>query len=172
MTPPSPLRWKLTEAAQQCGVSRTTIKRRLDGGAFPNAEKDSSGRWLIPVSDLTAAGFHPGKPGKAHPDPRGDLGMNQVSELEQLRHELATERIKREAAEQLADERGQRADALEKAMLMIEGGPRKTEVSDPEHGPETSVSDLGQGRSGGPPSRGVAVPTERRGFWGRVFGRK
>ncbi len=53
----------LSEAADACGVSRVTVRRRLDAGAFPHAHRSASegkGRkdtWRIPLSDLAAAGF-------------------------------------------------------------------------------------------------------------------
>jgi hypothetical protein len=48
----------VTEAARRCGVDRRTIKRRLDAGCFPNAYRtDDKGIWVIPKSDLEAAGY-------------------------------------------------------------------------------------------------------------------
>lgn len=53
----------LSEAAVASGVSRVTLRRRLDAGAFPNAYQaalEGIGRrdtWRIPVGDLAGAGF-------------------------------------------------------------------------------------------------------------------
>lgn len=49
----------LTAAARQCGVSRSALRRALDGGRFPGAvqSEDDRGTWLVPVQDLVAAGY-------------------------------------------------------------------------------------------------------------------
>jgi hypothetical protein len=60
------------EVVHRCGVSKSTVKRRLREGAFPNAYQDDptnpQSPWRIPVEDLLAAGLNPGKPGP--PDPQ------------------------------------------------------------------------------------------------------
>lgn len=43
------------EAARLCGCSVDSIRRRQNEGDFPNARLDD-GAWMIPVSDLVAAG--------------------------------------------------------------------------------------------------------------------
>jgi hypothetical protein len=61
------------QAAQATRVSRSTIKRRLAEQAFPNAyradgrSKVQPGSWLIPVTDLIAAGYRLHAPGPAEP---------------------------------------------------------------------------------------------------------
>lgn len=51
----------LSDAAAQCGVARSTIRRALDQDRFPNAvqDDDARGTWWVPVSDLVAAGYQP-----------------------------------------------------------------------------------------------------------------
>jgi hypothetical protein len=51
----------LSDAAEQCGVARSTIRRALDQDRFPNAvqDDDARGTWWVPVSDLVAAGYQP-----------------------------------------------------------------------------------------------------------------
>jgi hypothetical protein len=52
----------LEEAAETIGKSRDTLKRRHKDGTFPHAfqrEGDNRGTWLIPVTDLVAAGLLP-----------------------------------------------------------------------------------------------------------------
>ncbi|MCX5265621.1 helix-turn-helix domain-containing protein [Streptomyces sp. NBC_00199] len=44
------------EAADACGVSRTTIRRRREAGELPGAVLDDERGWLIPVEDLQASG--------------------------------------------------------------------------------------------------------------------
>ena len=47
-----------TQAAELCGVSIDTIKRRLRDGWFPNAWRSGvDRRWSIPLRDLIAAGL-------------------------------------------------------------------------------------------------------------------
>jgi len=57
----------LTEAAEATDRSRVTLRRYLDQGRFPNARRDEDDvnrQWLIPLSDLEAAGVrvHMGQP--------------------------------------------------------------------------------------------------------------
>lgn len=49
----------LTQAARRCGVSRSAVRRALDGGSLPGAvqSEDDRGTWLVPVQDLVAAGL-------------------------------------------------------------------------------------------------------------------
>lgn len=49
----------LTQAARQCGVSRSRLRRALDEGLLPNAVRayDDRGTWTVPVSDLVDAGY-------------------------------------------------------------------------------------------------------------------
>jgi hypothetical protein len=53
------------DAAAACRLSPRTIRRKLTGGAFPNAYKTGSsgpereGIWMIPVADLEAADLEP-----------------------------------------------------------------------------------------------------------------
>jgi hypothetical protein len=65
------------EVVDRCGVSKSTVKRRLREGAFPGAFQEdpasAQSPWRIPVEDLLAAGLNPGKP--SPPDP-----VNPVSE--------------------------------------------------------------------------------------------
>lgn len=172
--------WTLREAEERCGVSRSTLKRRLAADDFPNAYKTSQGQWRIPVNDLIGAGYQPGavdwdeepeEPAPATTPP------DRVTELE---HELAQERLRRASAEQLAQERQDRIADLQQAMRLLEA-PRPTAGSP---GPNPWVSDLGHDRSplvshgsDEPPSRstdlGQGGPPEppRRGWWRRITGR-
>lgn len=55
----------LSEAAKVTNRSRVTLRRYLDAGRFPHAkrdEEDVNQQWLVPASDLVAAGveIHPG----------------------------------------------------------------------------------------------------------------
>jgi hypothetical protein len=55
--PPLSLSLTIAEAARAIGSSRPEIRRRLHGGEFPNAFKDTQGFWRSPEADLRAAGL-------------------------------------------------------------------------------------------------------------------
>src|SRR5699024_6016439 len=83
--------WTLREAEERCGVSRSTLKRRLAAGDFPNAYKTSQGQWRVPVNDLIAAGYQPDAVdwGEEQEEPApATTPPDRVTELE---HELAQE---------------------------------------------------------------------------------
>lgn len=123
--PISSLKWTLTEAAQQCSVSRSTIRRYRESGKFPNAEKQN-GQWVIPVSDLIAAGLNPGQPNPPdeQPNESGESSApeqgDQAQEIAELRAQLAIEQAHRQAAEQIAAERERSLNDLRQALRMIE----------------------------------------------------
>jgi Helix-turn-helix domain len=122
----------IAEAARQCGVSTSTIRRYLAAGRFPGAHQQPSpipgqrGLWRIPTQDLLAAGL---RPGQAHlPDQQqrndplsgrtaGQPGDDRVPELE---HALELERTRRRAAEDLAAERAHTIQTLERALAALQ----------------------------------------------------
>lgn len=125
------LKWTISEAAQQCEVSRSTIRRYRDQGKFPNAEKTLEG-WVIPVNDLISAGLKPGKP-KAGDDVLTEQGQPDTSiaqELIELRAALKIEQAHRQAAELIAAEREQALKDMRQAMRMIEAAPAQTFAPD------------------------------------------
>jgi len=63
--------FRLNEAAQSCGVSRSTMRRKRESGAFPNAYTDSAGAWIIPLADLLGLDSHQARAGPSMlPKPR------------------------------------------------------------------------------------------------------
>lgn len=131
-------RYPLAKAAEMTGVSLSTIKRKRAAGAFPNAEQDAHGTWLIPVEDLLGAGLHinsvtpikrsvnevsdPGQPKLTQVVDPGQQPTTQVNELGQLelRHrvqmletELAGALALVEAERRSAERAERRADVLE-----------------------------------------------------------
>lgn len=130
------VRWTLTEATERTTASRSTLRRRLSAGAFPNASHDAGGTWLIPVEDLIAAGITLVKT-PAHeqpnqdPDELGEPAQEEVSwvevEVARLRHELSQERARAElerarrlAAEQVAVERERHLSTALASLRMLE----------------------------------------------------
>lgn len=102
-------RFTLTEAAEACGVSRDTIKRRRAAGRFPNAAKDAQGAWRIPVGDLLADGLHPNaaRPTQPEGEPQGHaLSPPQDGRVRELEAEVRMLRAvldERERALQIAE---------------------------------------------------------------------
>lgn len=127
----------LTEAADACGVHRSTIRRHLDGDDFPNAYREDgrqgpeTGPWRIPIGDLLGVGLEPNRQHEAktleQEEQQRAATVDQtgrVRELEartvELERQLAVERARREAAEQLAEERRERVEDLRVAVTAIE----------------------------------------------------
>src|SRR5699024_44584 len=156
--------WTLAEAAERCSISRSTIKRRLSAGELPNAYKTSSGQWRIPVTDLIAAGYDPGKVEWSDPEQPTPSATSEPQQgpsearLRELEQELAQERLRRANAEQIAEERRARIEDLQMAMRLLEapareggsqGGPpgSNRRTTGPGHGPSDPGHDLGQSGS-------------------------
>jgi hypothetical protein len=103
----------LKQAAEEAGVSRDTIKRRNAAGEFPNAYQDHRGVWMIPLTDLLAAGLPPklrqGDTQVQLPDAPGERPMPR-SEFDTKADELE-ERLEQAQAE--ADALRVRLDLLD-----------------------------------------------------------
>lgn len=151
----------LREASKRCGVSFSTIRRRREDGAFPNAYKTPDGQWVIPVEDLLAAGLKPtAEPAQGQPR-SGQLAeqaqdAHQAAQaassadqdrIEQLERDLAraraqieVEQAHRAAAEQIAAERGRSLDDLRTAIRLLEPPhPSPTSTPDPSMRPKSNA---------------------------------
>lgn len=116
--------WNIGEAAERCGVSRSTVRRYRESGRFPHAFKDTTGAWKIPLEDLLAVGWTPVDPTQSAPaEPASDGLSERVRELEQA---LALERAKREGAERLAAQTEANLADLRMALRMIEQKPAES----------------------------------------------
>jgi len=132
----------IKEAATSCGVSDKTIRRNLK--KFPNAHRldapsgPKAGPWVIPVTDLLAAGYQVGRPSSPEepqsadaPPSRTDTEANElrkrIEELEQAdldrEREIAKLRTRAEVAEAIATERSQALDDVRLALRALEAGP-------------------------------------------------
>lgn len=143
----------ISQAAARCGVSRTTVRRRLNAGSFPHAwredrrEAPGSGPWQIPVTDLIAAGLDvhaTDRPeqsqetvrGLSHdttqdsPEPTGEL-VGRLGEMERERDEW---RRRAEVAEARAQERQAHIEDLRMALRQLEAQTGPT-----PNGPEPSI---------------------------------
>ncbi len=149
----------LTEAAALVSTSRSTLRRRLDQGNFPDAYRDPKGVWKIPLTSLLAAGLHPvqgavqdlstdiARPVHDVAQPEQVELKNRVTELENA---LSIERAHRTAAEQVAAAERHRAQTAEMALRMLDPGPSAPTPTSPAP---------------------VATPPQepRPGFWKRLF---
>lgn len=132
----------ISQAVEQFEVSRSTLKRGLETGRYPDAAKDS-GAWRIPVEALHAE--H--KPRRSQTEAetmnqattQGQSDMNQGHDLAQrvreLEQALAVEQAERRAAERVAEAEAKRAETAERALLMIEAGrtPERYSTPTPAH---------------------------------------
>jgi len=106
-------------------VGRATLLRRIEAGQLPGATLIDN-VWSIGVEDLLAAGLHPGRGTPVREDARGaskDLPEPEyVRRIAELERDLAIERTKRAAAEQIAADRGEHIIDLRRSFLMLEAG--------------------------------------------------
>jgi predicted DNA-binding transcriptional regulator AlpA len=139
--------WTLTEAVQRTGASRSTLRRYLDAGKFPNAYKDTAGAWRFPLEDLLAVGLSPSEPARERAlsasteralstptEQPNTATAEQVSKLEQA---LREERTRADNAERLAASYLDNVHDLRRALLMLEAGTSKPEQA-AEHALSTS----------------------------------
>lgn len=145
----------LREASKRCGVSFSTIRRRREDGAFPNAYKTLDGQWMVPVEDLLAAGLKPTAElvqERAHSKALAEHAQDvhqaaqvpssaEQDRIEQLERDLAraraqieVEQAHRAAAEQIAAERARSLEDLRSAIRLL--GPSKPT---PDQAPASSV---------------------------------
>jgi hypothetical protein len=137
------------DAARACAVHANTVRRRLKGGEFPNAFRDHTGTWRIPVADLEAAGLRPQRSRpeadaeqvvvipEAYPTgmSTGSVGMPTgmptlreayealrivEAEADALREEVQELSRRAAFAETLAQERSERIDDLRIALRALE----------------------------------------------------
>ncbi len=165
MTPVSePRRLTIKQAVTETQSSESTIKRRLLGGAFPHAGQDTDGRWLIPVTDLVAAGLRPGK--RANPDPL----PTQLIQLENLHAENADLRSRLAVAEAVAGERDRIIGVQERMLRMLEAG-RPLSAAEPASAAPVPIAQLSlkpsshRGRQRDEGGCGLTV-LEGHGLWG------
>jgi predicted DNA-binding transcriptional regulator AlpA/DNA-binding transcriptional ArsR family regulator len=139
--------WTLTEAVQRTGASRSTLRRYLEAGKFPNAYKDTSKVWRFPLEDLLAAGLSVSEPPRERTlgasteralstsnEQANTATAEQVSKLEQA---LREERTRADNAERLAASYLDNVHDLRRALLMLEAGTGKPEQAT-EHALSTS----------------------------------
>ena len=141
-------KWTLSEAAERTGISRSTLRRRLDQGKFPGAYRDQAKQWRIPLTDLLAAGITPVQgvfTDIAQPENELAHDIAQVTQapleirVMELESALSIERAHRAAAEQVALAHEQRAKTAEMALRMLEAAPKEQRPATAEHVPAAPV---------------------------------
>ena len=151
----------ITEAAQRCGVSASTIRRYLAAGRFPTARPRPSPvpgqrpQWRIPTDDLLRAGLSPqagAQHDQAHePQAQRTAGHDAHNRIRELEHAVEVERACRHAAEHLAAERAHTIQTLERALQALQtarAGAADAKTTPPSWSPSAERS-----RAGGEPVR-------------------
>lgn len=145
----------LSDAATSCGTSRSTIRRKLDAKEFPNAYREGDdGPWMVPVTDLLAAGLKVNAPTKPEADATEETTA-APDDVARLERELIEERARRRAAEEIAAERQRALEDLRLALRMLGPGEQSEQGSGL---PQTQGHDT-------PTEQGSAPP--RRKWWQR-----
>jgi len=113
----------LREAVKHFDVSRPTLQKALKNGKISGVQ-DGKGHWQVDPSELSrvyqarganAEGMDKALPGNLSTQNRGFPG-NDDAEVSALRAALEQERIRRGAAEVLAEERGRHIDDLRRLL--------------------------------------------------------
>lgn len=163
VTSSSPVSLTLTQAAEACLSSKSTIRRRLNEGAFPNSFREpEDGPWLIPVPDLIAAGFRVNSPVPVI-DLTDDTPRVDGSSTHKLELELAKARGDVDRWRAVADERDRTITGFERVMRLLPSAPLEAPAAGEL---ATSVEKLPSETS---PSVSAPVtdPPPRRGLFGR-----
>jgi len=144
--------WSAAEAARRCGISRSTLTRRLAAGAIPGAILTDKG-WRIPSHSLTRRlqeGDIPGRPPgfqQADQQPadtdqgHGDATEDTTAQVAILTARLETERARREGAERLAEERAGRIRDLQTALRALTPPPADDDSTDGDSGDRDATDD-------------------------------
>ncbi|MFI7278613.1 helix-turn-helix domain-containing protein [Streptomyces sp. NPDC049879] len=174
-------RLTIREAADACGVSPSTIRRRRERGDLPGAVLDPARGWLVPVEDLLAAGLRlhapapaDAEPGTAGAVPGGASAGAGAEVVAELRARLAEAEAARRVAEVEAEglrEAVRRADAhladVRRALLALTPAPPAEDGDAPGAARPAVPPQAAPGGAGGP---GDAQDGERRGsgrWWRR-----
>lgn len=156
------MEWSIKQAAEACGVSVDTVKRRIKKLDELGAYKNSRGAWRVTPEQLRGVGLKPGAPLKgARALPQGSEdapGASSGAEVEKLRARvieleaaLKVEKMKVEAAERVAEERSRALELLARSLRVLEAS-RAEPVQEPER-------------------KEAPEPEPPRGFFSRFWGR-
>ena len=127
----------VAQITEQFDVSRSTVRRGINNGRFPNATKDHHGRWLIPVDDVLNAGYKPRKTwlnegghdhGQGSQNPVDANKQAVVTDHGRLKNELAHERAQVDKLKALLEAERAHVESLRMALRMIE--PSKSNATE------------------------------------------
>jgi hypothetical protein len=111
----------LAEAARRSHLSLPTIRRWIKADKLAGAVRTAEG-WSIPVASLVEAGaWESATPADTSPEASA-ADLELVAEVARVQAELAIERTRRKAAEQLQAAAERNADDLRHALRMLEAG--------------------------------------------------
>jgi len=136
--------FSLAEAAAVCGRAKSTLTRARTAGKFPNAQQDSTGRWMIPLGDLMAAHFldhvtpaqnhdgaPPSTPSAQTPDAPSTQHLQADQEIKELRHQLELAQVRLHQAHLLVEAKDTTIRSLEMAVHALESAPVQNENTPP-----------------------------------------
>lgn len=152
--------WTLAEAARNTDVSVSTLRRALRTDRIAGAYKDHNGAWRLPIEGLIAAGYPPSS-GAARPEPEtAPESPPDHDRIRDLEAALRIAQVERDAARELAQSHQQRADSLERALLLLEApkAPQEQPVQGWSDDQPRVVTDHGQ--SGQMTAPDLSKPTE------------
>lgn len=150
-------KFTIAQITEQFDLSRSTVRRGINNGRFPNATKDHHGRWIVPVDDVLNAGYKPRKtwlnegshdhghePGSqsGHDHGQGSQTLSDdnkqavATDHGQLENELAHERAQVDKLKALLEAERAHVESLRMALRMIE--PSKSD--EPKEAPTPEVS--------------------------------
>ena len=158
------MEWSIKQAAEACGVSVDTVKRRMKKLEELGAYKNSRGAWRVTPEQLRGAGLKPGAPLKGtravhqgSDDAPGAQGSAEVEKLRarvvELEAALKVEKAKVEAAERVAEERSRSLDLLARSLRVLEAPREPAREPEPER------------------KEAPKEPDPPRGFFSRFLGR-
>lgn len=110
----------LREAVKHFDVSRPTLQKALKTGKVSGVQ-DGKGHWQVDPAELSRVFKARGSEVESE---HGKLSTTNTTEITALRAELENERIRRAAAETLAEERARHIDDLRR-LLPAPGAERK-----------------------------------------------
>lgn len=122
----------IREAAELCGVAKTTITRARKNGEFPNAEL-KNGIWHIPINDLIAAHrLDTVRKQTSDTEHAEDIkALKHAKELAEQRAEYAERSLKQ--AEQIIQAKQDTINALQTSIKALEQAPRTTNNQEKVH---------------------------------------
>ena len=119
----------MAQAAEVCGVAKSTIARARQAGKFPHSQQQSDGSYRIPLGDLMAAHFLDrvtGAPPSQQVQKPADATNPLHQKLLEARHQLALATQRAEYLQHLLDAKEEALNPLRVAVKALESGHNHT----------------------------------------------